>query len=270
MGQKVKRFFRFYPFIQDFNFQLNMMNTIERAIQAFLSHNNYPQFDLKAILFDMDGVLFDSMPNHALSWHTVMKAHGLDLSCEEAYLHEGRKGDDTIQIVCRKQGVIISDKETKAIYKEKTEIFKILPTPVRMAGSYELLKKVMSDGLIPMLVTGSGQASLLDSLNVSFPGVFLKERMVTAFDVKLGKPNPEPYLKALEKGNLKPWETIVIENAPLGIEAAHKAGLFVVVVNTGPLSDSILWEAGANLFYPSMLALHEAWEKIMEYFKLKI
>ena len=239
-------------------------------VQSFLSHNNYPPFDLKAVLFDMDGVLFDSMPNHALSWHRVMMAHGLDLSYNEAYQHEGRKGDETIHIVSKRQGVTISDEEKKAIYKEKTDLFKTLPKPERMAGSYEILQKVIQYGLIPMLVTGSGQVSLLDSLHTFFPDVFEKDRMVTAFDVKRGKPNPDPYLKALEKGKLKPWETIVIENAPLGIEAAHRAGLFVVAVNTGPLSDSILWEAGANLLYPSMLALNEAWGKIMRCFNSKI
>ena len=239
------------------------MNTIKQAIQSFLSHNDYPPLDLQAVLFDMDGVLFDSMPNHALSWHKVMKTHGLDLSWEEAYLHEGRTGSDTIQIACQKKGVSMSDEEIKAIYDEKTAFFKTLSAPAQMAGSDELIKKVMNTGLIPMLVTGSGQVSLLDNLNVFFPGIFVKERMVTAFDVKKGKPNPEPYLKALDKGNLKPWETVVIENAPLGIEAAHKAGLFVIAINTGPLSDSILWEAGANLLYPSMLTLHETWENIM-------
>ena len=246
------------------------MNTIKQAIQSFLSQNNYPAFDLKAVLFDMDGVLFDSMPNHALSWHKVMKAHGFDLSCEEAYLHEGRTGSDTIQIACRKKGVTISDEEIKEIYKEKTEIFKMLPVPVRMTGSDALLMKVMNDGLVPMLVTGSGQVSLLDSLNVSFPGVFLKERMVTSFDVNNGKPHPEPYLKALGKGNLKPWEAIVIENAPLGIEAARRAGLFSIALNTGPLSDLLLWEAGANLLYPSMSALNEAWDKIKKCLKFDL
>jgi len=246
------------------------MKTIPQAIQSFLSRNNYPPFDLKAVLFDMDGVLYDSMPNHALSWHQVMKNHGLDLSCEEAYSNEGRKGDDTIQTVCRKQGVTLSDDEIKAIYKEKTEIFNILPKPTCMPGSYELLQKVMQDGLLPMLVTGSGQVSLLNNLNVCFPGIFASERMVTAFDVNHGKPNPDPYLKALEKGNLKPWETIVIENAPLGIEAAHKAGLFVIVVNTGPLLDSMLWKAGANVLYPSLLALNEEWRTMMGCFNSKI
>ena len=245
------------------------MDAVEQAIQSFLSHKKYPKLDLKAVLFDMDGVLFDSMPNHAMSWHLVMKAHGLDLSYEEAYLHEGRKGADTIQIVCQKQGMSISDKETKAIYKEKTNLFKVLPPPEKMAGSYELLQKITYNGLTPMLVTGSGQVSLLDSLNVFFPGIFLKEHMITSFDVKHGKPNPEPYLKALEKGNLKPWETMVIENAPLGIEAARRAGLFVIVVNTGPLTDKSLWEAGANLLYSSMSALNEEWERILKCSKIR-
>ena len=240
------------------------MNMVEQAVQAFLSRKNYPKFDLKAVLFDMDGVLYDSMPNHASSWHTVMKSHSLDLSYEEAYLHEGRKGFETIQLVCRKQGIEVSEEEAAIIYKEKTELFNTLPKPQKMPGSHELLQKVVNEGLIPMLVTGSGQTSLLDNLNNSFPGIFRKERMVTAFDVKLGKPNPAPYLMALEKGNLKPWEAIVIENAPLGIEAAHKAGLFVIAVNTGPLPDSCLWDAGANLLYPSMPVLNDGWVNVLE------
>jgi len=211
----------------------------------------------------MDGVLFDSMPNHAISWHKVMQAHGLELTYEEAYKHEGRKGADTIQIVCERQGVKLSDEEIKAIYQEKTEIFKTLPEPEPMPGSHAILQQVINDGLIPMIVTGSGQKSLLDSLNDFFPGVFCKERMVTSFDVSQGKPNPEPYLKALEKGKLNPWEAIVIENAPLGTIAANQAGLFVIVVNTGPLPDNCLWEAGANLLYPSIQALINEWERIV-------
>lgn len=49
--------------------------------------------------------------------------------------------------------------------------------------------------------------------------------MVTAFDVKYGKPNPEPYLMALKKGGFKPNEALVIENAPLGVQAGVAAGI---------------------------------------------
>ena len=58
---------------------------------------------LKAVLFDMDGVLFNSMPYHSEAWHQVMKTHGLDLSREEAYMHEGRTGASTINIVSTRQ-----------------------------------------------------------------------------------------------------------------------------------------------------------------------
>ena len=58
---------------------------------------------LKAVLFDMDGVLFNSMPYHSEAWHQVMKTHGLDLSREEAYMHEGRTGASTINIVFQRE-----------------------------------------------------------------------------------------------------------------------------------------------------------------------
>lgn len=86
--------------------------------------------------------------------------------------------------------------------------------------------------------------------------------MVTAFDVKYGKPHPEPYLMALKKGGLNADEAVVIENAPLGVEAGHKAGIFTIAVNTGPLDGQVLLDAGADLLFPSMQALSEAWDSL--------
>ena len=85
--------------------------------------------------------------------------------------------------------------------------------------------------------------------------------MVTAFDVKNGKPHPEPYLMGLEKGgHLKANQAIVVENAPMGIEAAVAAGLFTVAINTGPLDEKVLWDGGADIVLPSMEALFRNWE----------
>lgn len=111
-----------------------------------------------------------------------------------------------------------------------------------------------------MVVTGSGQASLLDRLNQHFPGMFQHDLMVTAFDVKYGKPNPEPYLMALKKAGIQPNEAIVVENAPLGVQAGVSAGIFTVAVNTGPLPDEALLNEGANLLFPSMAAFNEHWK----------
>jgi len=114
-------------------------------------------------------------------------------------------------------------------------------------------------GITPIIVTGSGQASLLDRIERNFPGLFCSEWMVCAKDVKFGKPNPEPYLMGLKKaGNLQPFNSMVVENAPLGVEAGHKAGCFVIAVNTGPLPDRLLLDAGADVLFHSMTELSHA------------
>ena len=233
----------------------------QKAINNYLQSHGYDAIHLKAVLFDMDGVLFNSMPNHAESWHKVMLRFGFGLSRDEAYMHEGRTGASTINIVSRRErGHDATEEEIKAIYQAKTEEFNKCPIAERMPGAYEVLIKIKEEGLIPMVVTGSGQTSLLDRLNHNFPGIFKKELMVTAFDVKYGKPNPEPYLMALKKDHLQPNEALVIENAPLGVQAGVAAGIFTIAVNTGPLPDQVLWDEGANLLFPSMPAFNEDWE----------
>ena len=220
---------------------------------------------LKAVLFDMDGVLFDSMPYHSEAWHKVMKSHGLTLSREEAYMHEGRTGASTINIVFQRElGREATQEEIESIYQEKSVLFNSYTEAKPMPGAWELLQKVKKDGLIPMVVTGSGQLSLLERLEHNYPGMFHKELMVTAFDVKYGKPNPEPYLMALKKGGIKADEAVVVENAPLGVEAGHNAGIFTIAVNTGPLNGQVLLDAGADLLFPSMQALNDTWDMMTE------
>ncbi|RRD90137.1 HAD-IA family hydrolase [Bacteroides heparinolyticus] len=236
---------------------------IENAISRFTETSGFPHIQLKAVLFDMDGVLFNSMPYHADAWHKVMERHGLHLSREEAYMHEGRTGAGTINIVYRRQhGTDAPAELIERIYAEKSVEFGTHPEPLPMPGAWEILQKVKAAGLIPVLVTGSGQHSLLNRLNQSFPGIFRREHMVTAYDVKYGKPHPEPYLMGLQKAGVKADEAIVIENAPIGVKAGVAAGIFTIAVNTGPLDAQVLLDAGANVLFPSMQALYDNWEKL--------
>lgn len=237
------------------------------SITSYLQTHYYSRINLKAVLFDMDGVLFDSMKNHATAWNLAMQQYGMTLSREEAYMHEGRTGAGTINIVSqRERGYEASEEEIKQIYQTKSDIFNKLPKAERMPGAYEVLQKIKSEGLIPMVVTGSGQLSLLDKLNHNFPDIFKQELMVTAFDVKYGKPNPEPYLMALQKANIQANEAIVIENAPLGVRAGVAAGIFTIAVNTGPLPDSALLDEGANLLFHSMPDFNSHWEEVYQAF----
>jgi HAD superfamily hydrolase (TIGR01509 family) len=131
-----------------------------------------------------------------------------------------------------------------------------------MPGAIELINKVKACGLTPMIVTGSGTPTLLDRIEDNFPGLFAPDHIVTSFNVKRGKPHPDPYLLALERGGFAPHEAIVVENAPLGVQAGVAAGLFTLAVNTGPLEEKVLSEAGASLVFPSMPTLADEWENL--------
>ena len=235
----------------------------EESITRYLEKHGHSKIQLKAILFDMDGVLFNSMPYHADAWHTVMERHGLHLSREEAYMREGRTGAATINIVYQRQyGKDATPEMIENIYAEKSKEFNTHPEPERMPGAWETLQKVKTEGITPVLVTGSGQHSLLNRLTHNFPGMFQRERMVTAFDVKYGKPHPEPYLIGLEKAGVKANEAIVVENAPIGVQAGVAAGIFTIAVNTGPIDGQVLLDVGADVLFPSMQALNANWESL--------
>ena len=221
---------------------------------------------IKAVLFDMDGVLYDSMPAHVQAYGDILSKYGLKAEPEDIYMMEGRTGHSTIDIIIqRNRGRNATQEEKETIYAQKTERFVELNIGAnRMPGALDVLKKVKQLGLLRIVVTGSGQPTLFNNLNTNFPGFFDKDLMVTAYDVKYGKPHPEPYLLGLKKANLKPEEAIVIENAPLGIKSAVAAGIYTIAVNTGPLPDEILLKAGANALFPSIKALAEdgIWEQL--------
>ena len=234
------------------------------AIQQFLQKKGYNKFTLKAVLFDMDGVLYDSLPNHASSWVTVMRNNGLNMTEADVYLNEGRIGYDTIGIIANREGKIIDPEDRKRIYQEKTILFNSYPPVSLMPFSRQLLQKIMTDKLLAFVVSGSGQPSLIERICQDFQGVFTPDNIVTSFNVNKGKPHPEPYLTALEKGRLNACEAIVVENAPIGIESACAAGLFVIAVNTGPLPDSVLLNSGANILFSSVETLFDEWEQLYD------
>lgn len=220
---------------------------------------------LKAVLFDMDGVLFDSMPYHATSWSKVCGEFGLNITPEEVYMNEGRTGASTINMLTQRYWKRdATAEEIDKIYQEKCRLFNSCPEAPKMPGAEKVLKEVKDAGLTIIVVTGSGQKSLLDRLEHNYPGFFSPERIVSSKDVKHGKPYPEPYLMGLEKAGVKPEEAMVIENAPLGVRAAVAAGIFTIAVNTGPLPASALLNERANVLFPSMTALAENFNQLKQ------
>lgn len=238
---------------------------IQQAILSYLDKHHHTVLTPKAVLFDMDGVLYDSMRFHDRAWKEVAALYHLPSTPGEFYLFEGRTGTSTINMLFQRTfGRDATEEEKKAIYTRKTHLFNRYNDGKAMSGAADTLQKACSYHLQTLVVTGSGQRSLIDKLNLTYPGYFESERMVTAANVKYGKPHPEPYLMGLTKAGVKANEAFVIENAPMGVEAGVAAGIFTIAVNTGPLEDRVLLDAGANLLYPNMNSLAANWDTIMQ------
>lgn len=213
-------------------------------------------------LFDMDGVLYDSMPNHAIAWVQAMASFGIRFTAADAYATEGARGVDTVRRYVRRQtGADISEEKAMNMYQEKARVFATLPVAPVMPGVIALMQKVNTKGLTVGVVTGSAQRPLIERVISDFGEFISSDHIVTAYDVDRGKPYPDPYIKGMSKcGDFRPDETVVIENAPLGVHSGHASGAYTIAVNTGPLADEVLLREGADILFPDMQSLADAWE----------
>ena len=235
---------------------------LKESIDKYLNITGFKEFAPKAVMFDMDGVIYNSMPNHAKSWHKAMKSIGIEMPSDDAYTYEGMRGVETIQLLFKKQrNEDISTEKASEYYKIKSDEFNKCPKAELMNGIILLMEKIKASGLKILVVTGSAQHTLIRKLTHDLNGLVEENMIVTALDVKHGKPNPEPYLKGLQKVGVKPWEAIIVENAPLGILAGVAAKVFTIAVNTGPLPDSALLNEGANILFHSIREFAEKWNK---------
>jgi 3-dehydroquinate synthase len=224
-------------------------------VNAYLRRNGLQSMQPTTWLIDMDGTLYDSMPIHAHAWHDMIGEIGINIPVEEFFLYEGSTAASTInKIFQREYGRDATSQEVESLYHRKTELFRNTPAPPVMPGAQQLLSTLRS-GICPqrtILVTGSGQGSLLDRLDTDFPGAFPADSRVTSRNVQQGKPHPEPFLKGMELAGALPTECIALDNAPLGIESAHRSGAFTIGVNTGPIPVEKLKTAGADIVFASV------------------
>lgn len=208
---------------------------------------------IRAALIDMDGTLYDSMPSHARAWMQMIADAGLDAREEEFFKWEGMTGAAIIdKLMRRTHGRPATEAECRDLYALKARYFQSMPAVDPIEGAQRLVETLHRLGIITVLVTGSGQASLLNRLERDFPGAFPPARRVTSASVSHGKPHPEPFLKGASLAGVDPAHCVGIDNAPLGTRSSRDAGLLTVGVITGPLATADIAAGGAHIVYNSM------------------
>jgi beta-phosphoglucomutase len=143
-------------------------------------------------------------------------------------LLEGIGVQKTVEILGNKYEVDASNFE--AIIRIKDDYFTKHYTFAVYDGVYELINSLKNKGIKRGLVTGADKHRILESVPKNFINQF--DVLVTSDDITDTKPSPEPYIRAAKLLNVEPKDCIVLENAPLGIQAAKAAGMFVIALKS--------------------------------------
>jgi len=187
-----------------------------------------------ALLFDLDGVLIDSTPAVTRVWTQWAISHGLD-PAEVVQKAHGRPSLATIR-----DFLPHADHEAENLEVERREI-EDLGGVVTLPGARDLLGAIPRDRwTVVTSCTGALAKVRLQAAQLPLP-----DRLVTADDVKYGKPHPEPYLRGASLLGVAPANCIVVEDVPAGIRAGKAAEARVIACRT-TVSDSELERAGAD------------------------
>ena len=185
---------------------------------------------IRAVIFDMDGVLLDNMPLHVKAWIDYCEDQGLNLP-EEDILHNciGRKTEDFIEDVLG----ITDPNEQDRLKSEKNRIYFSLAkgTIKPLPGLVPFLALLKEQGI--KIVLGSAGAKEIVDFNLKELGIAgYFDHLVWSEMVSKGKPDPEVYLLAADLAGADPEDCVVFEDAKAGVEAATAAGMRCIGVAT--------------------------------------
>lgn len=193
---------------------------------------------VRALVFDMDGTMIDSMGCHAQSWAVFTQRHGIHLGqAEVLQLTTGRTGVEAMRLLFARE---LTDAEAAALLHEKESVYRELFAPQfrEVAGFSAFAAQAAAQGLR----VGVGTAG--DRHNIAFAMGHLRmqpppQAIVGGDEGLAGKPEPAIFLEVARRLGVAPLECIVFEDAPLGIEAARRAGMAAVAVCTSHTAEEL-------------------------------
>jgi beta-phosphoglucomutase len=191
---------------------------------------------LRAVIFDMDGVIVDSHPAHREAWRMFLRTLGRSASDAELdFVLDGRKRDE---ILCHFLGELSKD-AMRDYGKRKDEYFRKASLQVKtVPGVLEFMRTLRNAGIATAVATSASESRTrhtLEHLRVADKISVI----VTGDDVALGKPDPSIYRLACERLNIAPGHALAVEDAVSGIQAARGAGVNCIGVASHQSSDKL-------------------------------
>ena len=189
----------------------------------------------------MDGVLIDAMPFHAEAVKIAIKEEAnFEIDKKIVYQLEGMPTEELVQEIFKRNNANkkLDNKLIEKISERKKEIFKEIENTPLIEGVKDLIKELNKCDCLKAIVTGAAKNEIESTIEKMI-GLKNFDVVISGDDVEHGKPHSMPFIAALQKMNIKPSECIVVENAPLGVEAANNAGIkCIITLNNTPLDIS--------------------------------
>ncbi len=188
---------------------------------------------LKAVIWDMDGVIIDSAPYHFKAWQEVFQKRGVTFTEEDFKRNFGQRNDTIISNVLG-QGLSTSQIDTIADEKERDFRQKVRQHVKPLPGAIELIKSLKEHGFKLALASSAPTKNIrLVTQGLGIKNCF--HAIVSGREVTEGKPSPQGFLLAAKKLGVAPENCIVVEDAVAGVTAAKRAGMYcLAITNTHP------------------------------------
>jgi beta-phosphoglucomutase len=185
---------------------------------------------IRAVIFDFDGVLAPTAPDHFSAWQAVLHPRGIEPDFFVMRLNEGSPAYRILQAMASHVGHPLDDATAKSYTAEKNRHFVANCRTRPFAEIPHILDVCAGRGLKTAVATGTNFTNLQHVVGPELLQRF--QALVYEGEYQRGKPYPDPFLVAAEKLGVPAQECLVVENAPLGIEAARAAGMVCAAVMT--------------------------------------
>ena len=203
----------------------------------------YAILDCEVVLFDLDGVLVDSSQCITRHWQEWADRHSLDID-EIMQVAHGLRSGDTMRLVAPHLDIEAEERQYMAM--EETDHEGV----TAIDGARQVLARLPAES---WAIVTSGSARLARG-RLAYVGLPVPNVLVTAEDVKDGKPSPDPYLLGAKRLGVPFDKCVVIEDAPAGIQAGKSAGMRVVGIAATHTRQALL-ETGADVVIDRLVDL---------------
>jgi HAD superfamily hydrolase (TIGR01509 family) len=203
---------------------------------------------MKALIFDLDGTLIDSVYAHVFAWQRALDEAGLPIVGWRIHRRIGMSGGIFARAVAREAGRPLSDEEAEAVQRRHGELFReLLPDRRPLPGAIDLLAFLRSEG-IPHGIATSGRHPEIDA-SLEALGIPGDTVVVDRGDVLRAKPEPDLFLACQERLGVDTRDCYVVGDAVWDLLAARRAGMLSVGLLTGGYGEDELLAAGAFRVY---------------------